>query len=307
MSGQIQVANQPLDIQGLSLEEAVQLLRKPEFATLAGVPEGTPPHEILAFVSVAQALGRNPFRREVYLVKRWDSDKRREVYTLQMGIDGWRSTAHETGMCDGISEAEYEYDEDGNLKYAVVSVWRKGCAHPFRHRVAYSEYVQKKKDGSPNRFWALMPHVMLGKCAETGALRKAFPNRFAGVYAPEEMQSMDEYQVSIHPKAQDPKPAQIEDHGSKDALQRFIEACLKEYDYAFSRAPDSGMTAILNAMENADIGPVDLPKDAGPMACIHAAGEKLDRAGRVVFYQHLRRSCSDYKAQDQYVAPDGEV
>ena len=39
--------------------------------------------------------------------------------------------------------------------------------------------------------WATKGHIMLGKCAESLALRKAFPAEMAGVYTNEEMSAAD--------------------------------------------------------------------------------------------------------------------
>src|SRR5207247_11278346 len=45
-----------------------------------------------------------------------------------------------------------------------VSVYRKQIVRPFVHIAKYSAYVQLRKDGKHNNFWAKMPDHMLAKC-----------------------------------------------------------------------------------------------------------------------------------------------
>mgnify|MGYP000137225837 CR=1 FL=1 len=66
----------------------------------------------------------------------------------------------------------------GTLKLCKVRVWRKDWPRPAVGVAYWSEYVQTIRDRQtskerPAAMWAKMPHVMLAKCAESLALRKA--------------------------------------------------------------------------------------------------------------------------------------
>jgi hypothetical protein len=102
-----------------------------------------------------------------------------------------RAIAERTGKYDGQDEPEYERDKDGLIIACKVRVYRKDWSRPAVGVAYWSEYVQTKKDGSPTKFWADMPHVMIAKCAEAIAMRKAFPEDMGGLYVDEEMQQSD--------------------------------------------------------------------------------------------------------------------
>jgi hypothetical protein len=73
-----------------------------------------------------------------------------------------------------------------------VGVFRVGFERPIYGVAHYAEYVQVKKDGKANSMWAKMACNQLAKCAEALAIRKAFPEDLAGLYAPEEMRQASE-------------------------------------------------------------------------------------------------------------------
>jgi phage recombination protein Bet len=148
---------------------------------------GASKSEAAVLLEIVKRRRLDPFSRQVYFVKRWDMQKREDVWAIQTSIDGLRSIAERTGKYDGQDEPEYGSDDAG--KFCKVRVYRKDWS-PTRAAVgvAYeSEFIQKKKDGSITSFWARMPRLMLAKCAEALAIRKAFPEDSAGLYIAEEM------------------------------------------------------------------------------------------------------------------------
>jgi hypothetical protein len=58
----------------------------------------------------------------------------------------------------------------------------------------WDEYVALKRDGSVTQMWANKGALMLAKCAEALALRKAFPQDLSGIYTSDEMAQADNRQ-----------------------------------------------------------------------------------------------------------------
>lgn len=148
---------------------------------------GATDSEFAVLIEVAKARRLNPFTRQIHFVKRYDRQKKRDVWAAQASIDGLRAVAERTKLYDGQDEPVYEYDHEGKLLCCRVKVWRKDWSRPVVGIAYYSEYVQNTSEGGPNSFWREKPHVMLAKCAEALALRKAFPEDAGGLYCPEEM------------------------------------------------------------------------------------------------------------------------
>lgn len=151
---------------------------------------GASDNEFAVLMEIAKARRLNPLLKQIHFVSRYDSQKQRSVWACQVSIDGLRAIAERTGLYAGQDEPVF-VEQDGKLVCAKVAVWRKDWQRPAVGVAYWSEYVQTTRDGKPTRFWQQMPHVMLGKVAESAALRKAFPEDMSGLYTPEEMAQAD--------------------------------------------------------------------------------------------------------------------
>lgn len=149
--------------------------------------------DLAVFFHTCVRTGLDPFRKQIYMIGRWDNRARRTRYTIQTGIDGYRVIANRTGTYVGSDETWHE-GTDGRPHSATVTVRKlvNGVPFDFSATAHWTEYSQTDKDGKPAGLWAKMPHRMLAKCAEALALRKAFPEDLAGIYTDEEMSQAGE-------------------------------------------------------------------------------------------------------------------
>lgn len=171
---------------------------------------GASEQEFSILWEMAKARNLDPLKREVFFVKRWDGSKQREVWSIQISIDGLRLQATRTGDYDGQDDTEFEYNDKGELLLARTKVYRKGISRPFVGTAYWKEYVQLTKEGKPTAMWNNKPHVMLGKCSESIALRKAFPDETANLYTMEEMPE-PQVKVEMQPvRRPEPTPAPVD-------------------------------------------------------------------------------------------------
>ncbi len=136
--------------------------------------------EVSLFLNQCVMFGLNPFKREIYLIKYGS-----QPATFVVGYEVYLKRAERSDKWAGLESGT---TGDGKDLKAWAKVFRKDWTNPLYHEVYLDEYIQKKNDGTPTRFWAEKPKTMLKKVAISQAFRMAFPDEFAGMpYTAEEM------------------------------------------------------------------------------------------------------------------------
>lgn len=174
------------------------------------------PDEFNLFIAVAQRAGLDPFRRQISAIvfNRTRPEKRRMAVIT--GIDGLRAIAARSGRYrPNESEPEISYlaelkgpTNPLGVEKAIVRVfirdegggdWRPvaGVAYWDEFAPIVEEWAEDPQTGrrrptgklvlAAAGAWARMGRVMIAKCAEAQALRKAFPEDLSGLYETSEM------------------------------------------------------------------------------------------------------------------------
>ncbi len=145
------------------------------------VAPGATPAELELFLYDCQRRGVHPLDRLIHFTKRGGR------YTPITSIDFLRGRAHDTGEMAGSDDVVFDKD----ARTATVTVYRltRGTRYAYAATARFNEYVPDPgPNGRGDVMWKRMPHVMLGKCAEALALRKAFPQQLGGLYVKEELE-----------------------------------------------------------------------------------------------------------------------
>jgi len=226
------------------------------------------------FLHVAQRSGLDPFARQIYMISRWDPQAQRNRWTIQTAIDGYRVIAERRDEYGGQLKPEW-CGEDGVWRdvwtsteppiAARVAVIRKDWDQPVWGIAHFWEFAATKRDGNLNHMWSTKGRHQIAKCAESAALRKAFPQDFAGIYTEDEMEHLSNPQprmvVDAHREDAPPEqPAQPEPDW---------DAMIHDAEWTKDKAALKKVWALARGMR---------PNDGPLLNKIAEAGERINKA-----------------------------
>jgi phage recombination protein Bet len=153
------------------------------------IAKGCTDAELSVFAEVCRRTGLDPFSHQIYAIKRGDQ------MNIQTGIDGFRSKAEDTHLYVGQIGPQW-CDADGEwhdvwLKNTPPVAARVGVLRADFKETLWGVARTEAYRVETNPLWKKMPDVMVAKCAEAGALRRAFPSQLGGLYIAEEMDQAD--------------------------------------------------------------------------------------------------------------------
>jgi phage recombination protein Bet len=180
-------------------DKTIQLIRE------SIMPAGATNNDLEYFIYNAKRTGLDPIIRQIYCIKQGNK------LSIQATIDGFRLVAERSGKYQGQTPPQWCGDDgkwvdvwvSNKLPIAArVGIYRSDFKEPLIAVARFSTYAQKKADGSLQYNWNKMPDLMLSKCAEALALRKAFPQELSGLYTGDEYKEDDDKPET---KAKEPK------------------------------------------------------------------------------------------------------
>ena len=172
------------------------------------------------FIRQCERYNLNPIANQIY------PQVRQGRLNITTGIDGYRLVADRTGKYAGNDDPVY--DNEDSPRTASVTVYKivAGTRCAFTASARWDQYFPGEKQGF---MWKKMPHLMLGKCAEALALRKAFPAELSGIYTQEEMEQAGAPDPVEPPRAQRPVPAEQPVDDEADMHKRNLVSIVQKW------------------------------------------------------------------------------
>jgi phage recombination protein Bet len=236
------------------------------------------PEEFKAqFVQASRRAKLDPLAKQIYAINQGGK------WRWQVSIDGLRVIADRTGQYSPGPEPRFDYSDDtGRPFVATVTVKKRtpdGTWHDVAATAYWDEYVARGRDGNIIGKWRDMPHLMLSKCAEALALRRAFPADMSGLYVDAEMMQA----ANGEPTEQPAEPAR--DDLERDDEQKNREADIRGVCYllanttkpAESPEAQQAMRAVLRSVCGYD-SPRTIPNDK-----LDAVHDELAKRNAVTF------------------------
>lgn len=226
-----------------------------------------------AFAQTIQRTQLDPIARQIYCIERGGK------YTIQVGIDGARLVAQRTGeyagqkpiqwTSDGVTWVDVWLSKEPPAA-ARAAVMRRGFEEPLYAVATWDSYAPYF-NGKLSQMWSQHGSLMLGKCAEMLALRKAFPMELSGLYVAEEMDT-----------ASNPAPviasrdwlSELKEVTDKAVLRQLFKDCKSSGEltpaisaefmsYAATLVYDSSLPEVSEVVDAEVVDePVDEPQDA---------------------------------------------
>ena len=221
-----------MDLQVIRQETSPHIPQELKDIYMRTVFSGLTEEEATVAYRLARRLNLDVEARQMFFVVHKDKHGQRKVVN-HISVDGLRVIAFKTGKYGGsvnprltikdrqgkrlvVPHEEYDPGEADKMISATISVINTDFPQPQTATALYSSYA-KTYDGKPTGTWLTMPDVMLLKCAESMALRKAFPNDLSGLYSVEEMDAVRNDGIIVN--AVSPKPS-LKDYKPQTAMMK---------------------------------------------------------------------------------------